>query len=81
MYLFQMIDTYAVSWFAMLWIAFFEAVVIGWVYGKTTITIYLTIKAVPGTRADTLPKLSLHGSIFRFQLPVNDFKKKHLLNI
>ncbi|XP_071791970.1 sodium- and chloride-dependent GABA transporter 1-like [Asterias amurensis] len=33
MYIFQMIDTYAVSWFAILWATFFEAFVIGWVYG------------------------------------------------
>ncbi len=33
MYIFQIIDTYAISWFAVLWVTFFEAVVIGWVYG------------------------------------------------
>ncbi|XP_071806984.1 sodium- and chloride-dependent GABA transporter 2-like [Asterias amurensis] len=33
MYIFQMFDTYAISWFAVLWVTFFEAVVIGWVYG------------------------------------------------
>ncbi len=36
LYIFQMIDTYAVSWFAILWATFFETVVIGWVYGKNS---------------------------------------------
>ena len=34
MYLFQLFDTYAASGFALLWVAFFESFVIGWVYGK-----------------------------------------------
>ncbi|XP_022090620.1 sodium- and chloride-dependent GABA transporter 2-like [Acanthaster planci] len=33
MYLFQLFDNYAASGFALLWVAFFESVVIGWVYG------------------------------------------------
>ncbi|XP_033637103.1 sodium- and chloride-dependent taurine transporter-like [Asterias rubens] len=33
MYVFQLFDNYAASGFALLWVAFFEATVIGWVYG------------------------------------------------
>ena len=42
-----MIDTYAVSWFAILWATFFEAVVIGWVYGKNRIQHGLTYHYFP----------------------------------
>ena len=34
MYLFQLFDFYAASGTALLWVAFFECIIVGWVYGK-----------------------------------------------
>ena len=34
MYVFQLADTYGASGLCLLWVAFFETVVIAWIYGK-----------------------------------------------
>ena len=34
MYVFQLFDAYCASGSALLWVSLFEAIAIGWVYGK-----------------------------------------------
>ena len=45
MYVFQLFDNYSASGSALLWIALFQSIAIGWIYGKK---ITVTTKSVDG---------------------------------
>ncbi|XP_072181826.1 sodium- and chloride-dependent GABA transporter 2-like [Diadema setosum] len=71
MYVFQIFDTYAVSGMALLWLALFEAVAIGWAYGAdrfyNNITEMVQFRPIPWFKycwMFSLPGLSLAIWIF-----------------
>lgn len=40
MYVFQLFDFYSASGSALLWVALFESVAVGWVYGKYSLSFF-----------------------------------------
>lgn len=43
MYVFQLFDFYSASGSALLWVALFESVAVGWVYGKYSLFFFAII--------------------------------------
>ena len=57
MYVFQLFDNYSASGSALLWIALFQSIAIGWIYGKKIID---ATKSVDGASVYT-PELTKSG--------------------
>ena len=57
MYVFQLFDNYSASGSALLWIALFQSIAIGWIYGKNII---VATKSVDGGSVYT-PELTKSG--------------------
>ncbi|XP_053406577.1 sodium- and chloride-dependent taurine transporter-like [Mercenaria mercenaria] len=67
MYVFQVFDYYCASGFVLLWICFFEAIVVSWVYGNNIFSTYklgdpgqsYQLESIPGVKAAWLADLAL----------------------